>query len=80
MDGSTEQVIWFEHLRRGDVANVGGKNASLGELIRNLAPKGIAVPVGFATAAGTYWRYVDFNNIRDEIATHIATGSRARRP
>ena len=36
MDGSTEQVIWFEHLRRGDVANVGGKNASLGELLRYL--------------------------------------------
>jgi pyruvate,water dikinase len=51
MSGKMERIIWFEHLRRGDVARVGGKNASLGEMIQNLAPKGIAVPAGFATTA-----------------------------
>ncbi len=72
MNGKTEQVIWFEHLRRSDVARVGGKNASLGEMIQNLTPKGIAVPPGFATTAEAYWHYVDANNIRDSIAVLIA--------
>ncbi len=63
-----EQIIWLEHLGRDDVAKVGGKNASLGELIRNLVPRGIAVPAGFATTADAYWQYVDANGIRNEIA------------
>ncbi|MGO7211834.1 phosphoenolpyruvate synthase [Rhizobium ruizarguesonis] len=71
MDGRVEQVIWFEHLRRGDVPKVGGKNASLGEMIQGLSPKGIAVPTGFATTADAYWRYVDTNGIRERIAALI---------
>ncbi len=71
MDGRVEQVIWFEHLRRGDVPKVGGKNASLGEMIQDLSPKGIAVPTGFATTADAYWRYVDTNGIRERIAALI---------
>ncbi|WP_454854567.1 phosphoenolpyruvate synthase [Rhizobium binxianense] len=72
MSGKMERIIWFEHLRRGDVAMVGGKNASLGEMIQNLAPKGIAVPAGFATTADAYWRYVDTNGIREKVAALIA--------
>ncbi|MBX4948500.1 phosphoenolpyruvate synthase [Rhizobium binae] len=71
MAGENEQVIWFEHLRRTDVARVGGKNASLGEMIQDLTPKGIAVPAGFATTAEAYWHYVDANGIRDKIAALI---------
>lgn len=71
MGGKVEQIIWLEHLRRGDVARVGGKNASLGEVIQNLVPKGIAVPSGFATTADAYWHYVDANGIRSVIATLI---------
>ena len=37
-------VLWFEKVGRGDVARVGGKNASLGEMIANLAGKGVRVP------------------------------------
>ncbi|MBX4988188.1 phosphoenolpyruvate synthase [Rhizobium lentis] len=71
MDGGMEQVIWFEHLRRGDIARVGGKNASLGEMIQDLSPKGIAIPAGFATTADAYWHYVDANGIRDKVAAGI---------
>lgn len=62
----------FEELKRSDVASVGGKNASLGEMITALSSKGIAVPPGFATTSGAYWDFVDGNHIRDRIATLIA--------
>ncbi|RKK07832.1 Phosphoenolpyruvate synthase [Fusarium oxysporum f. sp. cepae] len=60
-------VLDFEHLARGDVGLVGGKNSSLGEMIRALGPKGIPVPPGFATSSYAYWHYVDANNIRGKI-------------
>ena len=49
MAATENDVIWFEDLTIGDVGIVGGKNASLGEMVRELAPKGIEVPPGFAT-------------------------------
>jgi pyruvate,water dikinase len=60
-------VLDFEHLARSDVGLVGGKNSSLGEMIRALGPKGIPVPPGFATSSYAYWHYVDANNIRGKI-------------
>ena len=51
----TTYVRWFDELERGDVATVGGKNASLGEMIRNLHAEGVRVPGGFATTADAYW-------------------------
>lgn len=72
MDGTIEQIVWFENVRRDDVAEVGGKNASLGELIHNLTPKGIAVPPGFATTSAAYWRYLESNDIKGRIASLIA--------
>ena len=50
-------IRWFEEIGAGDVALVGGKNASLGEMIRNLGKKGVNVPSGFAITAEAY-RYV----------------------
>jgi pyruvate,water dikinase len=47
-------VKWFEDLTIGDVPSVGGKNASLGEMIRNLGQKGVRVPSGFAITAYAY--------------------------
>jgi len=44
-------IKWFEEVGTGDVALVGGKNASLGEMIRNLREKGVNVPSGFAITA-----------------------------
>ena len=46
---------------------VGGKNASLGEMIRNLGSKGVLVPAGFTTTAKAYWDFLDQNNIRQDL-------------
>ena len=46
-------IVWFKDLGMGDVERVGGKNASLGEMISNLAGAGVSVPDGFATTART---------------------------
>ena len=64
MTEHTASVIWFDKLGRGDVARVGGKNASLGEMVRNLDSKGVRVPPGFATTADAYWRYLDANGLK----------------
>lgn len=63
----TDFVRDFQHLVRSDGALVGGKNASLGEMITALGGKGIAVPPGFATTSITYWHYLDVNDIRKKI-------------
>ncbi len=54
----SDYVLWFEDLGMNDVARVGGKNASLGEMIRNLADAGVRVPRGFATTAAVYRDYL----------------------
>jgi len=65
---SRDLVRKFEDLKRGDVALVGGKNSSLGEMITALEAKGVAVPSGFATTSEAYWHYVDTNGIRGKMA------------
>ena len=69
---NTPPVIWFDKLRRADVPRVGGKNASLGEMVGNLAAKGVKVPSGFATTAEAYWTFVDENRLREVIATTLS--------
>lgn len=64
-------VVWFTELSSGDVGLVGGKNASLGELIANLSPAGIRVPEGFATTAEAYWRFLDSAGLREVIAAEV---------
>jgi len=64
---SNADVIWFEDVARDDVSRVGGKNASLGEMVRNLSGHGVSVPTGFATTADAYWRFIDSNTLRDVI-------------
>ncbi len=66
-------VCWFEELRRADVPRVGGKNASLGEMIANLSARGVRVPPGFATTAGAYRRFVAHNGLGDVIAATMAS-------
>ncbi|KAJ5674721.1 uncharacterized protein N7477_004655 [Penicillium maclennaniae] len=70
--GAGNIVLPFETLTRGDVALVGGKNSSIGEMIGALGTKGIAVPPGFATTSHAYWLYVDSNEIRESMAMLIA--------
>ncbi|MBV1903079.1 MAG: phosphoenolpyruvate synthase [Marinosulfonomonas sp.] len=67
----TQSVIWFENLKRGDVAEVGGKNSSLGEMVSTLGPKGISVPTGFATTANAYRDFINANNLFDRIGTEL---------
>ncbi|KAH7247615.1 uncharacterized protein BKA55DRAFT_572550 [Fusarium redolens] len=60
-------VLNFKDLSRSDGALVGGKNSSLGEMIRAFGTQGIAVPPGFATTSSAYWHYIDANCIRGKI-------------
>lgn len=68
---SRQQVIWFEELSVNDVPRVGGKNASLGEMIRTLSSQGIRVPAGFATTADAYRELVDANDLSGRIRTEL---------
>src|ERR1019366_2097186 len=72
MTKDAPHVIWFEKLGRGDVSRVGGKNASLGEMVGNLDKKGVRVPPGFATTAQSYWQFVEANGLRETIADALA--------
>ena len=66
------QVIWFDDLSRGDVALVGGKNASLGEMVQQLGAKGIKVPPGFATSAQAFRNFITANHLDEMIAATLA--------
>jgi pyruvate, water dikinase len=61
-------VLWFTELGLADLEQVGGKNASLGELIRNLATAGVRVPEGFATTADAYRRFLHESGLEASIA------------
>ena len=60
-------VIWFENLRMNDVEVVGGKNASLGEMISQLTSKGVRVPDGFATTASAYRTFLAQDGLDEKI-------------
>lgn len=64
-------IRWFENLGSDDVPVVGGKNASLGEMIRVLKDEGIRVPDGFATTADAYWAFLEANDITEKIRSHL---------
>ncbi|MGN6139544.1 MAG: phosphoenolpyruvate synthase [Ralstonia sp.] len=72
MVNNTAHVVWFEALRRTDVPRVGGKNASLGEMVATLACQGVNVPPGFALTAEAFWRFVDANSLQPVIASALA--------
>jgi pyruvate, water dikinase len=58
MDKSQRLVLWFEEVDRHDTPIVGGKGASLGEMYRQLVPKGVRIPNGFATTAKAFLDFV----------------------
>jgi pyruvate,water dikinase len=62
-----EYVVWFQDLGKGDVEKVGGKNASLGEMISNLSAAGVRVPGGFATTAQAYRDFLEHNQLTQKI-------------
>ncbi|NCU21032.1 phosphoenolpyruvate synthase, partial [Candidatus Falkowbacteria bacterium] len=65
-------VVELQTLSRGDVPRVGGKNASLGEMLRNLGGAGVAVPPGFATTARAWRAFVEANALGPRIAAALA--------
>ena len=68
---STLNVQPFEQLRNTDVESVGGKNASLGEMISQLATAGVRVPTGFATTAQAFRDFLHHNNLTERIAARL---------
>ena len=74
MPGDIRRVIWFEDLSRGDVSLVGGKNASLGEMVRAFGAEGIRVPPGFATTAEAFRDYLAANRL-NQLSPRRSSGS-----
>ena len=68
----SEQVIWLNNLGMSDVDRVGGKNASLGEMISNLGALGVSVPGGFATTADAYRCFLQHEGLSDQINSKLA--------
>ncbi len=68
---STNYIKPFRELGMSDVALVGGKNASLGEMIKNLSNAGVSVPDGYATTAQAFWDFLDHNDLRVRIQNRL---------
>ncbi|MCB1564410.1 MAG: phosphoenolpyruvate synthase [Xanthomonadales bacterium] len=66
-------VRWLQDLRLSDLAEVGGKNASLGEMIGNLDGLGVSVPGGFATTAQAFRDFIDENKLTERIRQRLAS-------
>jgi pyruvate, water dikinase len=66
------QLRWLDDLRMGDVSDFGGKNASLGELLGNLATKGVQVPGGVATSADAFRQFLTHNKLTERVAARLA--------
>ncbi|MCK0769025.1 phosphoenolpyruvate synthase [Chromohalobacter canadensis] len=67
-----EYIVWFDQLGMDDVERVGGKNASLGEMISNLADAGVTVPGGFATTAVAYREFLAHEGLNERINDALA--------
>lgn len=65
-------VLWFDEIGMDDVPQVGGKNASLGEMVSALADKGVRVPGGFATTADAYRVFLAADGLTDRIRETLA--------
>ncbi|MEM8641267.1 MAG: phosphoenolpyruvate synthase [Cyanobacteria bacterium P01_G01_bin.54] len=65
-------ILWLNEVNHQDVPLVGGKNASLGELIQQLQPQGINVPMGFAITAAAYQYYIDQTGLEPQLRRLLA--------
>ncbi len=72
MPGNKTYVLWFDEIGIEDVPSVGGKNASLGEMYRELTSKGVKIPNGFATTSEAYWHFVQSAGILDKLKEALA--------
>ncbi len=62
-------IKWFNTIGLEDIKDVGGKNASIGQMITELSDKGIRVPMGFAITSDAYWHYVKVNKLLEPMKT-----------
>ena len=62
-----KNVVWYDALSMNDVDKVGGKNASLGEMVANLSNAGVKVPNGFATTSFAFNQFLETNQLNDRI-------------
>ncbi len=69
----SDLVLWLDSLRMSDLGKVGGKNASLGEMIGNLAQLGVSVPGGFATTAQAFQDYLEKSGLAERIQQRLST-------
>ena len=72
MQVAADYIVPLDELSMADVPRVGGKNASLGEMIANLSGAGVKVPGGFATTAQAFWDFLDHNDLRARINARLA--------
>ncbi|HEX6756882.1 MAG TPA: phosphoenolpyruvate synthase [Propionibacteriaceae bacterium] len=69
---STAAIAWFADLSLADIDQVGGKNASLGEMVRNLTSADVRVPDGFATTADAYRHFISDSGLAEMINAELA--------
>jgi len=65
-------IKWFNELTMADIGLVGGKNASLGQMIQALSPKGLLIPNGFALTSDAYWYVLEHNHLLKELKDLMA--------
>ncbi|GIQ84763.1 phosphoenolpyruvate synthase, partial [Kipferlia bialata] len=71
-------ILWFSDTHLSDLPRVGGKNASLGEMINSLSDKGIAIPDGFCVTAECYREYLTYNGLdsaMEAVLNELSTGT-----
>ncbi len=68
-----KNVLWLQDLRMSDLAQVGGKNSSLGEMIGQLSGLGVSVPGGFATTADAFQAFIAHNDLHARIYDKLGT-------
>lgn len=73
MSNKLKYIRFLKEIGLTDLSLVGGKNASLGEMYRNLKPKGINIPNGFAITADGYWRFIKHNKLQPKLK-NVLTG------
>src|SRR3989344_1070063 len=71
MLSSQKNILWMRDIDMDDVSKVGGKNASLGELIRTVVPQGVRVPEGFCVTADAYYYFLEQTGLAGFIATTL---------
>ncbi|GAA5187633.1 phosphoenolpyruvate synthase [Ferrimonas gelatinilytica] len=69
----TQYVLWYQELGMHDVGRVGGKNASLGEMISNLSNAGVKVPGGFATTSDAFMEFLEQSGLNEKIYSVLDT-------